>query len=183
MSSDVFRNCFPYLLGNSIMEELGLKIVVSLPTEYQRRTRSTDPIGPDADVVTIVDLRNAWKDIIADPNKKPKKLDQKRPANETDQSQKAKTLDRKRPANETDQSQKAKKLDRKKPANETAQSQKAKTLDRKKVAKLAKQKAISAAVTVTTSTITTVPALMYGDTGDGGGDESIDVAGTNIKAT
>ena len=126
------------------MEELGLEIVVSLPTEYQRLTRSTDPIGPDEDVVTIVDPRNDWKDDIVDPNKTPKKSDRKRPANKTDQSQKAKTLDRK---------------------------------------KLARQKAISAAATVTTSTITTVPALMYGDTGDGGGDESIDVAGTNIKAT
>ncbi len=151
---------------------------MSLPSEYKRRTRSTDPIGPDEDVVTVVDPRDVvWKDDIVDPNKKPNKLDRKKLANKTDQNQKAKTSDQKKPANKTDQNQKAKTSDQKKPANKTDQNQKAKTLDRKKLANLANQNAISAAVTVTTSTITTVPALMNGGSGDGGDDESMDVEG------
>ena len=66
MTSDIFRDCFPYLLGNSIMEEMGLGLMVCLPAEHKRRTRSTDPIGYDEDVVTVVNPRDVGREDIVD---------------------------------------------------------------------------------------------------------------------
>ena len=45
MTSNIFQDCFPYLLDNSIMEEMGLELMVFVPAEHKRCARSTDPIA------------------------------------------------------------------------------------------------------------------------------------------
>ena len=86
------RDCFPYLLGNSITEEMGLELTVCLPVEYKRCTRSTDLIGDDEDIVTVVDPKNVWKEDIVDVvNPKKKLFKKKAVAVTTDPKKKAKT--------------------------------------------------------------------------------------------
>ena len=61
-----FGTAFHIFLVKSIMEEMGLKLMVSLPAEYKRRTRSTDPIGDEEDTGAVVDPNNVWREDIVD---------------------------------------------------------------------------------------------------------------------
>ena len=173
MTSDVFRDCFPFLLGNSIMDEMGLELMACLPAEHNRRTRSTDPIGYDEDVVTVVDPKDVWREDIVDVVKQQKPPSKNKAVAVTaDPKEKATKTDLKKPAKKRDILSKKKAVtamtDPKKTATKT---------DLKKPAKKRDHQEISApgldSTTATTSTITTVPALMNGGNGNGGDDVTI----------
>ena len=174
MTSNLFRDCLPYLLGNSIMEKMGLELMVSLSAEHKRRTRSTDPIGYDENVVTVVDPKDVWREDIVDVVKE-KKL----PSNN---KAVAVTAVPKQKATKTDREKLAIKRDmlsmKKAVTAPTDPKKKATKTDLKKPAKKRDHQEISApgpdSTTATTSTITTVPALMNGGNGDGGDDVTID---------
>jgi hypothetical protein len=155
------------------MDEMGLELMVCLPAEHKRRTRSTHPIGCDKDVVTVVDPRDVWRVDIVDVVK------QKKPP--SNNKAVAVTADPKEKATKTDLKKPAKKgniLSKKKAVTATTDPKKKATYtDMKKRAKRGDHQEISApgldSTTATTSTITTVPALMNGGNGDGGDDVTI----------